>query len=1388
MRVADSCLVLDGPVAASPFRLSRLLARLQAIEPSVRALDVRYRHFVRLSAPLDASARARLERLLDYGERAGAAPGGGGLRLLVVPRLGTTSPWSSKATDIARNCALPQVQKIERGVLYHLGGKGSHLERLAVPDPAWQRIAAPLHDRMTETVLAPGDDAAAAVLAPEAAGPGAARRGSVSQVDLRGGGRAALVQANEQLGLALSGDEIDYLEQCYQAMQRNPTDVELMMFAQANSEHCRHKIFNATWSIDGVDPGATLFEMIRSTHAAAPAGTVVAYRDNAAVLEGRSASPLAPQIDAAALVPGPQAHAAAASMGTYERRSELLHLVFKVETHNHPTAIAPFPGAATGAGGEIRDEGATGRGARPKAGLCGFSVSHLRLPAARRSWESDHDVTAAPGAIESADYGFPARMADALTIMTEGPIGAASFNNEFGRPNLAGYFRSYEQNVAGERWGYHKPIMLAGGVGNIRSDQTDKRALPPGTLLVHLGGPGMRIGLGGGAASSLGAGANTEQLDFDSVQRGNAEIQRRAQEVIDTCARLGARNPILSIHDVGAGGLSNAFPELAESAGRGARIDLARIPVEDRSMSALEIWCNESQERYALAVAPAAWPLLEQICRRERCPVAVIGAISGDERLALAAHVLPDPTATAARGSSDDMAADGAAVDLAMSVIFGKPPRMHRDVASRRRTLPALDTGRVDIAEAALAVLRHPSVASKAFLITIGDRTVGGLSCRDQMVGPWQVPVADCAVTLLDQDGYAGEALAMGERAPVAVIDAAAAARVAVAEALLNLAAADVHWDRVKLSANWMAACGVPGEDAALYSAVAAASRMCVDMGLSIPVGKDSLSMRTSWRDGKLDKQVAAPVSLVVSAAGVVEDVRRSLTPQLRTDEGPTELVLIELSAGRQRLGASILAQVSGQIGNEAPDVDDPALLAGALRAVRSLAAQGLALAYHDRSDGGLWAAACEMAFAGRCGVDLNIDVLAVDPHASDLGDFKIRADQLGARRHDLALRVLFNEEPGCLIQVRKADRPLVFRLLREEGLGPVSHVVGTVAADSAPVPPLEAEARVQVRLDGKVLVGYPLGQLQRAWNEVSWAIARLRDNPACVDAEYGRADGDPVPRLSLSVTFDPREDIAAPWVATGVRPRIAILREQGVNSQYEMAAAFDRAGFTAVDVHMTDLIEGRATLASFQGLAAGGGFSYGDVLGGGGGWAKTILLNPALADQFAAFFARPDSFALGICNGCQMMSQLRVMIPGASHWPRFERNASEQFEARLVMVEVAPSPSIFLADMAGSRIPVANAHGEGRAVFETPEARAAAGVALRYVDASGAATERYPENPNGSPEGICGLTTADGRFTILMPHPERVRRSVQMSWRPPRLGEDSPWMRMFRNARRWVA
>jgi phosphoribosylformylglycinamidine synthase len=1340
----DLFLALDGPSALSPFRARQLLARIQAIEPAATHVHAQHVHFVHARASLDDHERSRLAALLDYGEPANEAAGRPAQRWLVVPRLGTISPWASKATDIAHNCGLDRVLRIERGTRYALTLKGGFFGGRALGEEAAQRIGALLHDRMTESLV--DVDLDCARLFEELPGKPMARI-AVSQA-----GREALARANVEMGLALSDDEIDYLLDAYTAMRRDPTDVELMMFAQANSEHCRHKIFNARWTIDGEQQPSSLFAMIRATHEAAPQATVVAYSDNAAVIEGGLARRLYPRGDG--------------TIGTeFAARDELTHFVFKVETHNHPTAISPFPGAATGAGGEIRDEGATGRGAKPKAGLCGFSVSNLRLPDARRRWENDRDV--AGGAGQERDYGFPSRISDALSIMIDGPIGAAAFNNEFGRPNLVGYFRSFEANVGGQRYGYHKPIMIAGGIGAIAATQTHKLDLPQGTLLVQLGGPGMRIGLGGGAASSLGAGANTEQLDFDSVQRGNAEMQRRAQEVIDRCWMLGAGNPILSIHDVGAGGLSNAMPELADSAHRGARFDLAKVPVEESGMSPLEIWCNESQERYALAVAPEGLPAFDWICRRERAPYAVVGRIAEDRQLVVA-------------GAGGEHA-----VDMPMDVLLGKPPKMHRDVTRLPVELPSIDTAGFDLREVLLDVLRHPTVASKSFLITIGDRSVGGLNCRDPMVGPWQMPVADCAVTLADFEGYAGEAMAMGERTPVAVIDAAAASRLAIGEALTNLAAADIELSRVKLSANWMAACGLPGEDAKLFDAVRAASEFCRQLGISIPVGKDSLSMRTAWRDGDEDKRVASPVSLIASAAAAVGDVRLSLTPQLRTDCGDTVLILIDLGNGRQRLGGSIFAQVTQQIGNDAPDLEQPAQLAAAIRALRTLAAQGRVLAYHDRSDGGLFASVCEMAFAGHCGVLLNIDVLAMDPLASDWGDFKIRPEQVTVRREELTLRALLNEELGLIIQVRTDERSAVMEVLRAEGLGAISHIVAKV--------PTGAQARdaIEIWRDARSIFDVPRVELQQAWSEVSWRIARLRDNPDCADAEFARAADADDSGLSMALSFDPAEDVAAPMIGAGRHPRIAILREQGVNSHYEMAAAFDRAGFTAVDVHMTDLLAGRASLADFKGFAACGGFSYGDVLGGGGGWAKTILHNPKLAEEFAAFFLRSDSFALGVCNGCQMMSQLAMMIPGAQCWPRFTRNRSEQFEGRLVMVEVIDSPSLFFAGMAGSRMPIANAHGEGFAAFAQPEHRGQAEqerlVAVRYVDSAGNATERYPHNPNGSPGGITGLTTPDGRFTILMPHPERVRRTVQMSWQPPGLGEDSPWMRMFRNARRWL-
>ena len=1341
MHPDDTFLSLAGPSALSAFRAQRLLPRLQALEPAIVSVAARHIHYVHVHGPLDA-VRGGLDALLDYGDPFSANIGGAEV-FDVVPRLGTISPWASKATDIARNCGLAGVARIERGSRYFVSLKPGLLggtRRLS--EDARQRIAALLHDRMTETVLPEGAEPALLFRALE----GKALR----TVAVGSGGREALAAANRDMGLALSDDEIDYLLDAYRDLERDPTDVELMMFAQANSEHCRHKIFNASWTVDGQPQSSSLFGMIRDTHRAAPQGTVVAYNDNAAVLEGRIARRLYPRSD----------HPQGALGVEFQARDELTHTVFKVETHNHPTAISPYPGAATGAGGEIRDEGATGRGAKPKAGLCGFSVSHLRLPQAERPWERDTDVTQA--AASDADYGYPSRIASALSIMIDGPLGAAAFNNEFGRPNLLGYFRAFEANVAGLRYGYHKPIMIAGGIGSIRDDQTAKLDLPPGTLLIQLGGPGMRIGLGGGAASSMGAGTNTEQLDFDSVQRGNAEIERRAQEVIDRCWALGPNNPILSIHDVGAGGLSNAMPEIAHASGRGARFALDRIPVEESGMSPLEIWCNESQERYALAIAPASLGAFQWLCERERCPFAVVGSISDDGNLVLARE------------------GEAPAVDMPMNVLLGKPPRMHRDAIREARLLPALDTTRIDLETAALDVLRHPTVASKSFLITIGDRSVGGLNCRDPMVGPWQVPVADCAVTLLDYVGYCGEAMSMGERTPLAILDAAASARMAIGEAITNIASADVALDRVKLSANWMAACGQPGEDARLFEAVQAASLMCQALGISIPVGKDSLSMKTAWQHDGEARQVTAPVSLIVSAAAPVDDVRRVLTPQLQPSTD-TVLILIDLGAGRQRLGGSMLAQVCSQFGNDAPDVDDPTRLAAAVRAVRAMNAAGCLLAYHDRSDGGLFAAICEMAFAGHCGVTLNIDVLAMDPVAQDWGDFKIRPEQVSVRRDEQTLRALFNEELGIVVQVERARQSEAMNMLRAEGLGAIAHIVGK---------PNERDV-IEVWRDARAVFSRPRVELQQAWSEVSWRIARLRDNPDCADQEAGRLTDTTDTGLHCHLTFDPAQDIAAPMIATGARPRIAILREQGVNSQYEMASAFDAAGFTAVDVHMTDLLAGRARLADFKGFAACGGFSYGDVLGGGGGWAKSILHNAVLAEQFAAFFGRSDSFALGVCNGCQMMSQLAPIIPGAATWPRFGRNLSEQFEGRLVMAEVLDSPSLFFAGMAGSRMPIANAHGEGRAQFASPEALRTAIeqrlVAARYVDPQGLPTETYPHNPNGSPMGINALTTPDGRFTIIMPHPERVRRSVQMSWRPAGLGEDSPWMRMFRNARRWL-
>lgn len=1298
---------LNGARALSDFRAARVLAALQRVSSNIEAVSGRFVHFVHASRELTKAEEERLASLLTYGDAAEDVRAD--LAFMVVPRLGTISPWASKATDIVKNCGIEGVLRVERGTVYSLALKVPLTEEEAA------QAAGVLHDRMTESVVA--RDFPAENLFVELEGRPMATVALVEE------GRPALERANVEMGLALSPDEIDYLTDAFTKIGRNPTDVELMMFAQANSEHCRHKIFNARWTVDGEEREETLFGMIRRTHKMAPQGTITAYADNAAIFEGAEVTRLYPR-------PG-----SGNEFGrVFERKDEMTHTVFKVETHNHPTAISPFPGASTGSGGEIRDEGATGRGARPKAGLCGFTTSNLNLPELPQGFENDSDTVT--GEKTDAKYGAPSRIATPLSIMTEGPLGGAAFNNEFGRPNILGYFRTFEANIGGTRYGYHKPIMLAGGIGNIRDDQTKKDVPPAGSLLIVLGGPGMRIGLGGGAASSMTTGSNSEALDFDSVQRGNPEMERRAQEVIDRCWSMGDENPIIAIHDVGAGGLSNAMPELADLSGKGATFDLSKVPVEESGMSPLEIWCNESQERYVIVLDATKIDIFRDFCERERCPFAVLGTITEEADLKLT------------------RSEETPAVDMPMEVLLGKAPRMHRDVAHVETKLSAFKSEGLDLAKAVTDVLRHPTVGSKSFLITIGDRSVGGLVSRDQMVGPWQVPVADCGVTTLGFETNRGEAMSMGERTPIAVIDAAAASRMAVGEALTNIAAADVKLPEVKLSLNWMAACGAKGEDAKLFDAVKGASDFCVALGISVPVGKDSLSMRTAWEDNGEKKSVTSPVSLIASAAAPVGDVTLTLTPELR--KIPSVLVLADLGCGRARMGGSILAQVAQRFGDTAPDCEDPAMLARFMGALRTLVNEGAVVAYHDRADGGLAATASEMMFASRLGVKLDLTSLTKD------------ADVFAA---------LFNEELGGLMQVPAEKAARVAEVMREAGLASVCHFVGEVVDDDA----------LTISANGAELARLDRADLQKAWTEVSWQIARGRDNPACADSEFARIERKEDTGLFAKTTFDVNEDVAAPMILTGVRPKIAILREQGVNSQTEMAAAFTRAGFDAYDVHMTDLLTGRADLAEFTGLACCGGFSYGDVLGAGGGWAKTILHNDRMVEMFRTFFNREDTFGLGICNGCQMMSHLRDLIPGASHWPEFVRNTSEQFEARLVNVEVLESPSIFFAGMAGSVMPVVNSHGEGRVQFLRPEDAALVKAAARFVDPCGNPTEVYPYNPNGSKGGLTSVTTEDGRFTIMMPHPERSHRAQQLSWHPAEWTDASGWMRMFRNARKWV-
>ncbi|PYC28319.1 phosphoribosylformylglycinamidine synthase [Aquipseudomonas alcaligenes] len=1296
-------LILRGAPALSAFRHGKLLSQLTAKVPAVTGLYAEFAHFAEVTGVLDASEEQVLARLLKYGPSVPVQEPAGQL-FLVIPRFGTISPWSSKATDIARNCGLAKIERLERGIAYYVSGELSDADR--------QTVAAVLHDRMTQLVLGALEEAAGLFSHAEPK--------PLTAVDVLGGGRAALEQANVELGLALAEDEIDYLVKSFVELGRNPHDVELMMFAQANSEHCRHKIFNASWDIDGQSQDKSLFGMIKNTYEMHREGVLSAYKDNASVIEGFTAG---------RFFPNPATR-------EYGATQEPVHILMKVETHNHPTAIAPFPGASTGSGGEIRDEGATGRGAKPKAGLTGFTVSNLNIPGFEQPWEKP--------------YGKPERIVTALDIMIEGPLGGAAFNNEFGRPALNGYFRTFEQAVQSPRGeevrGYHKPIMLAGGLGNIREEHVQKGEISVGAKLIVLGGPAMLIGLGGGAASSMATGASSADLDFASVQRDNPEMERRCQEVIDRCWQLGADNPIKFIHDVGAGGISNALPELINDGGRGGRFELRAVPNDEPGMAPLEIWCNESQERYVMSVDAADFERFKAICERERCPFAVVGEAIAEPHLTVTdSHFGNKP------------------VDMPLNVLLGKPPRMHRSVQREAEQGDDFDAAAVSIDEAVSRVLRHPAVASKSFLITIGDRTITGLVARDQMVGPWQVPVADCAVTATSFDVYTGEAMAMGERTPLALLDAPASGRMAVGETITNLAAARIEKiSDIKLSANWMAAAGHPGEDARLYDTVKAVGmELCPALGITIPVGKDSMSMKTRWQDNGQDKSVTSPLSLVISGFAPVQDVRQSLTPQLRLDKGETDLILIDLGRGQNRMGGSILAQTFAQLGQAVPDVDDAEDLKAFFAVIQGLNADGHILAYHDRSDGGLLTTTLEMAFAGHCGLNLFLDALADS------------ASELPA--------VLFNEELGAVIQVRQDATPEILAQFSAAGLGDCVAVIGQPVNGSD----------VAISFNGEPVFGAQRSLLQRQWAETSYQIQRLRDNAECADQEFDLILDEDNPGLSTKLSFDVNQDIAAPYIKKGLRPQVAILREQGVNGQVEMAAAFDRAGFSAIDVHMSDILAGRVSLDEFKGLVACGGFSYGDVLGAGEGWAKSILFNARARDGFQAFFERKDSFALGVCNGCQMMSNLHELIPGTEFWPHFVRNRSEQFEARVAMVQVQESASIFLQGMAGSRMPIAIAHGEGHAEFESEEALLEADlsgtVALRFIDNHGKVTESYPANPNGSPRGITGLCSRDGRVTIMMPHPERVFRAVQNSWRPDEWQEDGGWMRMFRNARVWV-
>jgi phosphoribosylformylglycinamidine synthase len=1287
--------IIRGAPALSAFRVQKLMEACAIAALPVTQIYAEYMHLVNLSEPLDDNERLQLETILTYGPAIESHAPQGTL-LFVTPRHGTISPWSSKATDIAHNCGLGKVKRLERGIAYYV-------EASTLTAEQQKHLQGLLHDRMVEVIL-PRFEAAEVLFTHT-------QPAKFSSVNILAEGRRALEVANVNLGLALASDEIDYLVDNFVRLKRNPNDIELMMFAQANSEHCRHKIFNADWTIDGEVQPKSLFKMIKNTFEVTPDNVLSAYKDNAAVMVGSHAGRFFPDPD-----------------GVYNYHTEPMHILMKVETHNHPTAISPYSGAATGSGGEIRDEGATGRGSKPKAGLTGFSVSNLKIPGFVQPWEGD--------------YGKPERIVTPLAIMTEGPLGGAAFNNEFGRPAIVGYFRTYEQQVSShngiEVRGYHKPIMLAGGLGNIREDHVQKAEITVGAKLIVLGGPAMNIGLGGGAASSMASGQSSEDLDFASVQRENPEMERRCQEVIDRCWQLGDANPIQFIHDVGAGGLSNAFPELVNDADRGGVFNLRNVPSDEPGMSPLEIWCNESQERYVLSVAPENLQQFADICCRERAPFAVVGEATAEQHLTIA-----------------DSHFNNSPIDLPLEVLLGKAPKMSRDVVSAKAVSPALDQTKIDIKEAVTRLLSLPTIADKSFLITIGDRSVTGLVNRDQMVGPWQVPVADCAVTASSYDSYTGEAMSIGERTPLALLDFDASARMAVAESILNIAGTNIgSFKRIKLSANWMSPAGHPGEDAGLYQAVKAIGEdLCPELGITIPVGKDSMSMKTAWQDNGIEKTVTSPMSLIITAFGVVQDIRKTVTPELRSDKGDSALLMLDLSNGQNRLGGSCLAQVYSELGDIAPTLDKTANLAGFFDVMQQLVADQVVMAYHDRSDGGLFTTLVEMAFAGNTGLDIDL-----------------------ANLNGTDVERLFNEELGAVVQVSAADANMIAAKFEDRGV--TCHPIGTLMAANS----------VSIKDGSRVIFADSRTALRTLWSQTTYRMQSLRDNPQCASEEFQLKQQVDAPGLTVKLGFNPSEDVAAPYILKGAAPKMAILREQGVNSHVEMAAAFDRAGFESHDVHMSDILSGRISLDQFQGLVACGGFSYGDVLGAGEGWAKSILFNARAREQFSRFFERDSSITLGVCNGCQMLSNLKEIIPGSEHWPRFVRNRSERFEARFSLVEVQQSPSVFFDGMSDSRMPIAVSHGEGLVEFANAQAlanaEASGTIALRYVDGHGQIATQYPENPNGSANGITGICTTDGRVTIMMPHPERVFRTVANSWHPDSWGEDSPWMRMFRNAR----